>query len=653
MSLGEVAWRVHDDIRRQTWALRQARPGALPGARRPRAGQGFTSAVPPSARSTVPAGVPEGLVAAAAPLLEGRGEFLGVWRTDLAVPDWYLDPITGRRAPQDKRSFRINTRSEAETGNIKQVWELSRLQHLTLLAATWFVTGDDAYPAVVADQLRSWWRENPFLYGVNWTSGIEVGIRLISLVWIRRLLDAWPGAPALFEHNDAAMDQVYWHQRYLAALQSRGSSANNHVIAEAAGQLIASCAFPWFEQSERWRAGSATLLERELRRNTFPSGMNREQASDYQGFVAELGMLAAVEADLSGHPLSADTWQLLCSSVDATAAVLDESERAPRQGDSDEGRALLVDPPGTIRWASLLATGASLFGSAPWWPTTHATLMSTLLTSLTDRPPIVRDRARERPSHFADAGLTLLRTEPDRDPEIWCRCDAGPHGYGSLAAHAHADALSIEVRCGGVDILADPGTYCYHGEPEWRRYFRSTLGHNTVELATQDQSLSGGPFLWLRHAVTSAAVVERGEDRTIQHWSAEHYGYEVLNPPARHRRSVRLDSDTRRIDVEDHIGTIGYHAVRMTFHLGPAVSAELGEGIAQLRWPVRTRIGYESATMALPGSLHWSMHRGEYHPILGWYSDRFGVKEPTTTLLGEGHCNGEVLELRSSIQFAR
>ncbi|MGA3355050.1 MAG: heparinase, partial [Acidimicrobiales bacterium] len=135
----------------------------------------------------MPAGVPEGLVAAAAPLLEGRGEFLGVWRTDLAVPDWYLDPITGRRAPQDKRSFRINTRSEAETGNIKQVWELSRLQHLTLLAATWFVTGDDAYPAVVADQLRSWWRENPFLYGVNWTSGIEVGIRLISLVWIRRL----------------------------------------------------------------------------------------------------------------------------------------------------------------------------------------------------------------------------------------------------------------------------------------------------------------------------------------------------------------------------------------------------------------------------------------------------------------------------------
>ena len=41
------------------------------------------------------------------------------------------------------------------------------------------------------------------------------------------------------------------------------------------------------------------LLERELIRNTFPSGIDRELASDYQCFVAELGFLAAVEAEAS------------------------------------------------------------------------------------------------------------------------------------------------------------------------------------------------------------------------------------------------------------------------------------------------------------------------------------------------------------------
>ena len=161
--------------------------------------------------------------------------------------------MTGRRSEPDRYAFRINHRSEEQVGNVKQVWEISRLQHLTLLARAWYLSRGRAYAERVADQLRSWWRENPFLSGVHWTSGIELGIRLISLAWIRRLLDDWPGVADLFEDNDLAVPQIRWHQQYLAAFRSRGSSANNHVIAEAAGQLVASCAFPWFAESERWR----------------------------------------------------------------------------------------------------------------------------------------------------------------------------------------------------------------------------------------------------------------------------------------------------------------------------------------------------------------------------------------------------------------
>ena len=53
----------------------------------------------------------------------------------------------------------------------------------------------------------------------------ELGIRLISLAWIRRLLDDWPGVTDLFERNALAVRQIRWHQRYLAALPRRGSSA--------------------------------------------------------------------------------------------------------------------------------------------------------------------------------------------------------------------------------------------------------------------------------------------------------------------------------------------------------------------------------------------------------------------------------------------
>ena len=140
------------------------------------------------------------------------------------------------------------------------------------------------------------------------------------------------------------------------------------MVAEAVGQLVASCAFPWFPQSERWRRASARLLERELLHNTFPSGINRELASDYHCFVAELGFLAAVEAEAAGHPLRQAVWQRLAATADSAAALLDEQMRPPRQGDSDEGRALLLDPPTPNSWPPLLALAGALVGPLDWWP---------------------------------------------------------------------------------------------------------------------------------------------------------------------------------------------------------------------------------------------------------------------------------------------
>src|SRR3984885_1973896 len=305
MSPAEVMWRGRDQGGQTAWSGRQVPPGQIgTETSAAAADRRYLPVIAPGTAALVSDKARAAVLQAADELMQGHWEVLGFARTDMVAPDWFLDPVSGRRAPADRYSFKVNHRSEQETGNVKQVWEASRLQHLTLLATAWFLTHDETYARRVADQLRSWWSENPFLSGVHWTSGIEVGIRLISLVWIRRLLDQWPGVQDLFERDEVAVQQILWHQQYLAAFRSRGSSANNHVIAEAAGQLAASCAFGWFAESDRWRQDSARLLERELLRNTFPSGIDRELASDYQSFVTELGLLAAVEARAVGHQLS-------------------------------------------------------------------------------------------------------------------------------------------------------------------------------------------------------------------------------------------------------------------------------------------------------------------------------------------------------------
>ncbi|MFF4357193.1 alginate lyase family protein [Streptomyces sp. NPDC001604] len=622
----EVAGRVGDTVRRRRW---RATPPACPSV----TGARFIAVLPAEAIAAVPSDAAKRLVAEADRLMEGHVEYFGVARDDLVDPDWWYDPKTGRRTPSGY-AFDVPYRSEDAVGDIKQIWELSRHHHLTQLAAAYAITGDERYAERVAAHLRSWWEVNPPLRGVHWISGIELGIRLLSWVWVRRLLEGWPGAADLFEDNPVALNQIWHHQRWLAAFPSRGSSANNHVIAEAAGQFAAACAFDWFPASERWRTDALRSLDRHLRSNTFLSGLNRELASEYHGLVLELGLAAVAEADAAGVPVPATVRLVLLRMTDALAAVVDNRLRPPRQGDADDGHGLILDGEGTDRWGSLLSTGEAVFGRLDWWPTVTGTDVRTPLLAALIRPyekngtgPAV-SRPDSRPAHFADAGMTILRG-PE---EIWCRCDGGPHGFLSIAAHAHADALSVEVRHDGVDVLADPGTYCYHGQPEWRQYFRSTLGHNTLELDGADQSVSGGPFLWTRHADTRVLVAETSGEGAAR-WSAEHDGYQG----SVHRRQVELTAESRELRVVDEVRGPG-GAVRLAFHLGPAITADLVDNRAELTW---TRDGEDrSAVLDLPGQLSWQAHRGETEPPLGWYSAGFGRKEPATTLVGTGFTDG-------------
>lgn len=635
----EIGGRLVTVARARRWReeLTRPTPSAAPGPAR------FTAVLPRDALRDVSESDRAAALAAADRLMAGEAEFFGVTRTDMVDPDWTRDPKTGRRAPGDTYAFDVAYRDEDAVGDIKQIWEPSRHQYLTVLAAAYALTGDDAYALRVSAHLRSWWAANPPMRGPHWISGIELGIRLLSWVWVRRLLDGWDGATDLFEGNAEARHQIRTHQRWLTAFPSHGSSANNHAVAESAGLLAAACAFPWFPDSAGWRDSALSTLQEHLCRNTFDSGLNRELATEYHGLVLELGLAALAEARAAGVRVPDPLRDVLVRMCDALAAVVDGALRPPRQGDADDGYGLLLGG-SSQRWASLLNIGSALAGAATWWPDLPpADLQARAVSALSGPAPrCPAGRPTSRPAHFVDAGLTVLRRD-----DVWCRCDGGPHGFGSIAAHAHADALSIEVRHGGVEVLADPGTYCYHGEPRWRGYFRSTRGHNTLELDGVDQSTSGGPFLWTRHARSRVLAVET--DSPTCRWSAEHDGYATGRAPARHRRTVELDAAELR--VLDEVDVKRPRSGRLSFHLGPDVTAELAGTVAGLSWPDRDR--KRSATLSLPRALTWSLHRGESGPPVGWYSPGFGRKQPAFTLVGTGPVGPMTGPLRTVLTFDR
>ena len=189
MSAGEMAWRGRDAAWQSMWARRQIRPGEAVLRPGPRLGPPIASLLPDGTGKLIPDLAKQALTNEAESILKGHLTLLGVERSDLSDPDWFFDPVTERRAPKDEYAFKIEHRSESVTGNVKAdmgavpaaapdplVSGLVRHRRRRLCA-----DGRPPAEVVVAGE--------PFLSGVNWTSGIEVGIRLISFVWIRRLLD--------------------------------------------------------------------------------------------------------------------------------------------------------------------------------------------------------------------------------------------------------------------------------------------------------------------------------------------------------------------------------------------------------------------------------------------------------------------------------
>ncbi len=205
--------------------------------------------------------------------------------------------------------------------------------------------------------------------------------------------------------------------------------------------------------------------------------------------------------------------------------------------------------------------------------------------------------------------------------------------------------------CRSKSLLVDRGTYCYLTDPVARRYFRSTIAHNTLEIGGEDQATYGGSFLWLDAPDAEAVMLDGLDEGPVARWQARHDGYADSAGEPTHERTVTLDRAARRIDIVDRVTGQGSFDVRLAYHLGPAVEARAdGDGFA-LAWQADGR--RYTGRLTLPSALGWQVHRGGTDPMLGWYSKAFHEKEPSTSILGVGRlAAGEVLTARLQVDPA-
>jgi hypothetical protein len=645
MSLEEAAGRVAD-------AARDAADGARIGLGwKPRPPAALLAGAEPPFRVTdlavgewtsAPSGSPEAawrdrLAQAADDVAAHRLTFFDLSRHHMGDPiDWNRDPKSGRRAPLRFGRW-VDYRDLSTAGDCKLVWEPNRHHHLVVLGRAYRATGDERYARALFEQLESWLDACPFGRGMNWRSTLELGIRLINWVWALDLVreSGLPREPL----RSRILESAHQHSWEIARRYSSGSSANNHLIGEAAGVFVATAYLPGLDPGRRLHDESREILASEIVRQTHGDGGGREQAISYQLFVVQFFLVVDAVARAVGRPMPRSFDTRLEQMLGFIRGMGRGGERLPSFGDCDDGYVLdlggAAGSPrpwlcvGAVRFASPdLAQGAGEFDETARWLAGR---------DAGSRFEALRCQGRRdglASAAFPESGYYLLQVE-DRESDAPASVvfDCGELGFGSIAAHGHADALSFTLRAFGEDVLVDPGTYDYFSYPEWRRYFRSTRAHNTVEVDSEDQSSQEGLFLWGQRARARCVSWEPRADggRVV----GEHDGYTGLADPVVHRRTLDLGGTPPTLVVTDEVLGRAPHDVAVFFHVAETASVtRAGERCFDIR------VEGGTARLTLDAGLRVELLRGSTDPIGGWVSRGYHRRSPSTTIVGRTRSEG-------------
>lgn len=496
---------------RQWLAAAADRAGLLPwGDARLAAGASLRPALPtpPLTREqAVPHSDVPAVRARADLVLDGRFPLLGFpaaspprtldWGTS---PDWHTDILAGRTAPRPHGS-RVPYLDEAVVGDHKVTWELNRQQWLTWLALAARCTGEARYDAALWRHLSHWLRENPRGQGINWASSLEVAFRSIAWTWALHLAPGEP--PAALAAGLAT--SLHHHGRHVERWLSTWFSPNTHLTGEALALLYLGVAWPQLPRAAHWRALGWRILCEQAPVQIRADGTYFEQTGWYQAYTVDFYLHALWLADHAGLAVPRVVRERTRAAAHALRAMTRRDGRVVRWGDDDGGRLLPLSPVpyGDVRdtlalAAVLLDEPALLDGFTPV-PDMVAWLLGADGAARLDAM-VTHSSPQAGSLVLPDGGWVALRT-----PRLEAFMDAGPHSALS-GAHAHADALSLEVTVDGRCVLADPGTYRYMGEG--RDALRATAAHNALTVGARSSATPAGPFRWARAPRTDIAGVE-------------------------------------------------------------------------------------------------------------------------------------------------
>ena len=452
---------------------------------------------------------------------------------------WHAGFQTSNDWDPGKWSYSLNYKQADNIGDARTNWELNRHHQFALLAKNFYATRKNAYLQEIKDLFYDWNNSNPFLFGISWTSVMEVAIRAIQWTFALAFLSQTndENTKTLLKDLETGILNMVG---YLTKHYSRYSSANNHLLIEACSILIAGFAFG----CDKWKNLAIKILDKQLYLQNFSDGINKEMSLHYQTFGMEAYAIAIHLIKSEGNKVPKSWIQMMENQCKFLAHSILNNSITCEFGDNDEGKILDLEGLNPSNHSIYVLQLCSIILEKRFcsFQNISENIKWLFSDSQITKVSEMTQYDSTKSISFPIGGYSFLKTQ---NSEIVVAIDHAPLGFGSIAAHGHADALSFQLFANGKPLIIDPGTFIYHCWLQERNNFRKSINHNTVVINGKEQSQMLGPFLWGKRAITKLEKSELSQLTDII--IATTTGLSGI----KHTRTFSLDKTNQSLTIDD------------------------------------------------------------------------------------------------------
>ncbi|MCG9584125.1 heparinase II/III-family protein [Vibrio tubiashii] len=439
-----------------------------------------------------------------------------------------------------------------EKGDVKGVWELSRLNWSVKLA----LGGSVQSVEVLNKTLDYWTSQNPPYFGINWLCGQEAAYRVLNLACSEYLLSGFCSS------SGRLIDLIKVHlERIEQTIDYAIAQDNNHAITEAAALYIGGM---WVHahspnEGKEWAKIGRKVLENRVEKLIESDGSFSMYSTNYHRCILDvISLVEIIRLKLRDGVFSRKFYNKMeLATLWLYYFVQKKGGGAPNLGANDGTLLFSLDSSKYSDFRQTVQLSAALFNKCLAYSELECDEKLNLFG--VSRPdellPIVASK------HFEKGGYVCLKGRVKNSMVLF--------NYPvSTFRPSQVDPLHVDFWVDGDNLLRDGGSFSYNTSKEKARYFSGTQSHNTIQFDNYEPMSRIGPFLFSGWLSAHDVSFDSNNNRTSACYT-DRFG-------AKHCRSLVLDE--RCLIVDDSVSGFKSKAV-LRWRLKPANWVVTNDGV--------------------------------------------------------------------------